>query len=93
MSPFLAVGGPLVVLGVVLLVVPIAQRVRNAEAWGAIVAITTTHQCVAAVAFPPINTPIDLPVIAFKTELGQSVTAKLMHDRGVRPLALRPTHA
>jgi hypothetical protein len=79
MSPFLAVDVPLVVLGVVLLVVPIAQRVRSAEAWGAIVAVTTTHQCVAAVAFPPINTPIDLPVVAFKTEAGQGVTAKLTH--------------
>jgi hypothetical protein len=79
MSPFLAVGGPLVVLGVVQLIVPIAQRVRSAEAWGHIVAITTTHQCVAAVASPPVNTSIDLPVVAFKTEAGQSVTAKLTH--------------
>jgi|GEM_PF-5751374 len=79
MSPFLAVGGPLGVLGLVLLVVPIAQRMRSAEAWGAIVAITTTHQCVAAVAFPPINTSIDLPVVAFKTEAGQHVTTELTH--------------
>jgi hypothetical protein len=32
MSPFLAVGVPLTVLGVALLVVPIAQRMRSAEA-------------------------------------------------------------
>jgi hypothetical protein len=76
MSPFLAVGVPLAVLGVVLLVVPIVQRMRSAEAWGNIVAITTSHQCVAVVVFPPVNTAIDLPVVAFKTEAGQRVTAK-----------------
>ena len=79
MSPFLDVGVPLVALGVILLVVPIAQRMRSAEAWESIVAITTTHQCVAAVAFPPVNTAIDLPVVAFKTDAGQRVTAKLTH--------------
>jgi hypothetical protein len=68
MPPFLAVGVPLVVLGVVLLVVPIARRMRSAEAWGTIVGITTTHQCVAAVASSPVNTSINLPVVAFKTE-------------------------
>jgi hypothetical protein len=79
MSPFLAVGGPLVVLGVALLVVPIAQRMRSAEAWGNIVAIIGTYQCVAAVPFPPVNTAVDLPVVAFKTEAGQHVTTKLTH--------------
>jgi hypothetical protein len=79
MSPFLAVGGPFVVLGVVLLVVPIAQRMRSAEAWGNIVAITTAYQCVAAVAIPPVNTATDLPIVAFKTEAGQHVTTKLTH--------------
>jgi hypothetical protein len=53
MSPVLAVGVPLVVLGVILLVMPVARRMRSAEAWGTIVAITTSHQCVAPVVFPP----------------------------------------
>jgi len=79
MSPFLDVDVPLVALGVILLVVPIAQRMRSAEAWGNIVAITTTHQCVAPVVFPPVITAIDLPVVAFNTEAGQRVTAKLTH--------------
>jgi hypothetical protein len=52
MSPFLAVGVPFVALGMALLVVPIAQRMQRAETWGNIVAITTMHQCVAAVTFP-----------------------------------------
>jgi hypothetical protein len=79
MSPILAVGVPLLVLGVALLVAPISQRMRTAEAWGKIVAITSTHQCVAAAAFPPVNTSIDLPVVEFETESGQSVTARLTH--------------
>src|SRR5262245_25109748 len=79
MSPFLAVGGPLIVLGMTLLVLPIAQRMRTAEAWGNIVAITTAHQCVGAVAVPPVNTAIAVPVIAFQTEGGQRVTATLSH--------------
>src|SRR5690242_19119914 len=79
MSPFLAVGVPLAALGVALLVVPIAQRMRSAEAWGKIVGITTTHQCVAAAAFPPVSPSIDLPVVEFETELGQRVTARLTH--------------
>jgi hypothetical protein len=79
MSPFLAVGLPLTVLGIALLVAPIAQRMRSAEAWGTIEAITTTHQCVAAVVVPPVNTAIDLPVVAFKTEAGEHVTATLPH--------------
>lgn len=79
MSPILVVGVPLLVLGVVLLVAPIWQRIRGAEAWGKIVAITTTHQCVNALAFPPVSASIDLPVVEFETELGQRVTARLTH--------------
>jgi hypothetical protein len=79
MSPILAVGVPLLVLGVVLLVAPIWQRMRSAEAWGKIVAITATHQCVNAAAVPPVSTSIDVPVVEFETELGQRVTARLTH--------------
>ena len=79
MSPLWAVAVPLLVLSVVLLVVPIAQRMGSAKAWGNIVAITRTHQCVVAIASPPVNTTIDLPVVAFQTEGGQRVTATLPH--------------
>ena len=71
-----AVGVPLLVIGVILFVAPIPQRMRSAEAWGAIVAITSTHQHVAA-AFPPVSTVVHLPVIEFETNERRKIIATL----------------
>ena len=73
----IAVGGPLLVLGVALFGAPISQRMRSAEVWGVIVAISSTHQHVATATIPPVIAVVHLPVIEFETNERRKITAML----------------
>ena len=77
MSSAAAVGIPLLVLGATLFVAPISQRMRSAEVWGVIVAISSTHRHVATAAIPPVITVVHLPVIEFETNERRKITAVL----------------
>ena len=77
MSAAAAIGGPLLVLGIVLFVAPISQRMRSAEVLGVIVAISSTHQHVTTAAIPPVSAVVHLPVIEFETNERRKITAML----------------